>query len=188
MRLNIRLAAMLKGITFVGDIGHMLLRSSHVARTGRNSKGNAAALPILGLALWLLGWLGGLAAGFIKAAISRQKKFLADASAVQYTRNPEGIGDALRVIGAYLPGTLVHAARAADGDRRGLRPAVPGADVEQRSGSARHVAQVVDVGRRVDLGDLTACEVGHPSQSVEVFGVRACPLACEDHRIDDHRS
>ena len=114
MRLNIRLAAMLKGIAFVGDVGHMLLRSSHVARTGRSSKANTAALPVFGLALWLLGWLGGLAAGFIKAAISRQKEFLADASAVQYTRNPEGIGDALRVIGAYLPGTLVHAARAAE--------------------------------------------------------------------------
>jgi Peptidase family M48 len=62
----------------------------------------------------VLGWLGGLAAGFIKAAIGRQKEYLADASAVQYTRNPEGIADALRVIGGYLPGTLVHAARAGE--------------------------------------------------------------------------
>ncbi|MEH6584231.1 MAG: M48 family metallopeptidase, partial [Halioglobus sp.] len=115
MRLNIRLAAMLKGITFIGDVGHILLRSSSRARTGaRGGKEGAAALPLLGLALWVLGWLGGVAAGFIKAAISRQKEFLADASAVQYTRNPEGIGDALRVIGGYLPGTLVHAARAAE--------------------------------------------------------------------------
>jgi hypothetical protein len=51
-------------------------------------------------------------AGFIKAAISRQKEYLADASAVQYTRSPDGIGDALKVIGGYIPGTLVHAARA----------------------------------------------------------------------------
>jgi len=117
MRLNIRLAAMLKGITFIGDVGHMLLRTSNRARTGvtvtsRNNK--SPAVPLLGLALWILGWLGGLAAGFIKAAISRQKEYLADASAVQYTRNPDGIGDALRVIGGYLPGTLVHAARAAE--------------------------------------------------------------------------
>ena len=120
MRLNIRLAAMLKGITFVGDVGYMLLHSSRSssARTGisssGNNKGSGAPLVILALALWLLGWLGGLVAGFIKAGISRQKEFLADASAVQYTRNPEGIGDALRVIGGYLPGTLVHAARAAE--------------------------------------------------------------------------
>jgi hypothetical protein len=114
MRLNIRLAALLKGITFVGDVGHILLRSSRGARTGRSGKGSSPALPLLGLALWLLGWLGGLAAGFIKAGISRQKEYLADASAVQYTRNPDGIGSALRVIGGYLPGTLVHAARATE--------------------------------------------------------------------------
>ena len=115
MRLNIRLAAMLKGITFLGDVGHILLRSSNRHRTGANrSNKNGAALPMLGLALWILGWLGGLAAGFIKAAISRQKEYLADASAVQYTRSSDTIGDALKVIGGYIPGTLVHAARATE--------------------------------------------------------------------------
>jgi Zn-dependent protease with chaperone function len=116
MRLNIRLAAMLKGITFIGDVGHILLRSSNRARTGASHRkgGQGSAMPLLGLALWLLGWLGGLAAGFIKAAISRQKEFLADAGAVQYTRSADGIGDALKVIGGYIPGTLVHAARAAE--------------------------------------------------------------------------
>ncbi|MEH6590042.1 MAG: M48 family metallopeptidase [Halioglobus sp.] len=118
MRLNIRLAAMLKGITFIGDVGYILMRSSNHARTGvtvsRSSNNNGSGLLFLGLGLWVLGWLGGLAAGFIKAAIGRQKEYLADASAVQYTRNPEGIADALRVIGGYLPGTLVHAARAAE--------------------------------------------------------------------------
>ena len=110
MRLNIRLAAMLKGITFVGDVGHFLLRSGH-KRRGTSSK-NDSALPLLGLGLLVVGWLGGMAAGFIKAAISRQKEYLADASAVQFTRNPDGIADALKVIGGYVPGTLVHAARA----------------------------------------------------------------------------
>ncbi|MEH6611735.1 MAG: M48 family metallopeptidase [Halioglobus sp.] len=115
MRLNIRLAAMLKGITFIGDVGYFLLRSSNRTRTGVSAKrGEGGALSLLGLALWVLGWLGGLAAGFIKAAISRQKEFLADACAVQYTRDPDGIGDALKVIGGYIPGTLVHAARAAE--------------------------------------------------------------------------
>jgi len=116
MRLNIRLAAMLKGITFVGDIGHILLHSSHRARsgTGHDKDRSGALLPLLGLGLVLLGWLGGLAAGFIKAAISRQKEYLADASAVQYTRDPNGISNALKVIGGYIPGTLVHAARATE--------------------------------------------------------------------------
>ncbi|MEZ5503134.1 MAG: M48 family metalloprotease [Halioglobus sp.] len=115
MRLNIHLAAMLKGITFIGDVGQFLLRSSNRVRTGaRDRNDNSPALPLLGFALWLLGLLGGLAAGFIKAAISRQKEYLADASAVQYTRSAEGIGDALKVIGGYIPGTLVHAARATE--------------------------------------------------------------------------
>ncbi|MCB1704377.1 MAG: M48 family metallopeptidase [Halioglobus sp.] len=113
MRLNIRLAAMLKGITFIGDIGRLLLRSGARIRTGNDARGNAV-LPLLGIALWLLGLLGGLSAGFIKAAISRQKEYLADASAVQFTRSADGIGSALKVIGGYIPGTLVHAARATE--------------------------------------------------------------------------
>ena len=116
MRLNIHLAALLKGITFIGDVGHILMRSSNRARTGlsENHNRSAAFMPVFGLALWLLGLVGAATAGFIKAAISRQKEFLADASAVQYTRDPDGIGDALKVIGGYIPGTLVHAARAAE--------------------------------------------------------------------------
>jgi len=51
-------------------------------------------------------------AGLIKSAISQQKEYLADASSVQFTRNPHGISDALKVIGGYTPGTLVHSARA----------------------------------------------------------------------------
>ncbi|MFT6050720.1 MAG: Zn-dependent protease with chaperone function [Halioglobus sp.] len=112
MRLNIRLAAMLKGITFIGDVGHFLTRMRSRRAGGRGA--NNAALPVLGIGLMLVGGLGGVAAGFIKAAISRQKEYLADASAVQFTRNPDDIGDALKVIGGYVPGTLVHAGRAID--------------------------------------------------------------------------
>ncbi|MHA7817600.1 MAG: M48 family metallopeptidase [Pseudohaliea sp.] len=118
MRLNVRLAALLKGITFIGDIGYLLLRAGthrHRVRTGtRGSKNSGAALPVFGLGLLVIGWIGGTCAGFIKAAISRQKEFLADAGAVQFTRDPDGIADALKVIGGYVPGTLVHRARAAE--------------------------------------------------------------------------
>lgn len=114
MRLNIRLASLLKGITFIGDVGYILMRSSRHHRTGndRDRSSGSPALPLLGLGLWITGWLGGLAAGFIKSAISRQKEYLADACAVQYTRDNTGIADALKVIGGYIPGSLVHAARA----------------------------------------------------------------------------
>jgi len=113
MRLGIRLAALLKGITFIGDVGNFLLRAS-VYGVGRNSRRSerGPALPVVGLGLLVIGWLGAFSASFIKAAISRQKEYLADASAVQFTRNRQGIADALKVIGGFLPGSLVHAARA----------------------------------------------------------------------------
>lgn len=114
MRLSIRLAAMLRGITFIGDVGSILLRSSSRRRRFRSSDkddGRVVALAV-GLGLYLIGLLGGLMAGLIKSAISKQKEYLADASAVQFTRNPEGIGDALKIIGGHASGTYVDSARA----------------------------------------------------------------------------
>ena len=116
MRLNIRLAAMLKGITFIGDVGELIVRGGSRRRYGasdRKSKVPAQAV-VLGIALWLIGLLGGLFAGFIKAAVSRQREHLADASAVQFTRNPGGVADALKVIGGYPAGTTVTEARAVE--------------------------------------------------------------------------
>ena len=114
MRLSLRLAAMLRGITFIGDVGAILLRSTTRRRyRSSNSKNDGrAALLMLGLGLYLLGLIGGLMAGLIKSAISKQKEYLADASSVQFTRNPDGIGHALKVIGGYTPGMLVESARA----------------------------------------------------------------------------
>ena len=113
MRLSIRLAAMLRGITFIGDVGGVLLRSSSHRRRYRSDKDdNQGAMVALGLGLYVVGLLGGLMAGLIKSAISKQKEYLADASAVQFTRNPEGIGNALKVIGGHDSGTLVETGRA----------------------------------------------------------------------------
>ncbi len=114
MRLSIRLAAMLRGITFIGDVGSLLLRSASHRRRYRSSSKNddRGALLAIGLGLYLIGLLGGLMAGLIKSAISKQKEYLADASAVQFTRNPEGIGDALKIIGGHSSGTFVETARA----------------------------------------------------------------------------
>ena len=114
MRLSIRLAAMLRGITFIGDVGSLLLRSaSHRGRYRSSSKDDdRGALLAIGIGLYLIGLLGGLMAGLIKSAISKQKEYLADASAVQFTRNPEGIGDALKIIGGHASGTFVETARA----------------------------------------------------------------------------
>ena len=115
MRLSIRLAAMLRGITFIGDFGSALLRgSSHRRGFGSSKSNDQGAVVGLGLGLLLVGLLGGLMAGLIKSAISKQTEYLADASAVQFTRNPAGIGDALKIIGGHESGTLVEAGRATE--------------------------------------------------------------------------
>jgi Zn-dependent protease with chaperone function len=117
MRLNIRLAAMLKGITFVSDIGEVIVRG--VARSrgvsrGSKGRGQSPQILLIGVALWVVGWMGGLFASFIKAAVSRQREHLADASAVQFTRNPGGVANALKVIGGHIPGTVIVEARATE--------------------------------------------------------------------------
>lgn len=97
MRLNMRLITALHGIEFIGGMGEVLLR----VRSNRSG----AQFFLLGGALWVIGFLGTLFGDVIRSAVSRQREFLADASAVQFTRNPQGIADALKVIGGHQAGT-----------------------------------------------------------------------------------
>jgi Zn-dependent protease with chaperone function len=103
MRLNIRMIGVLAGIVFIGSVGEFIMRSQ---RGGGDSKG---ALPIFagGLALFLIGYIGLFFARLIKASVSRQREFLADASSVQYTRNPDGIAGALDQIGHASTSALI---------------------------------------------------------------------------------
>jgi Zn-dependent protease with chaperone function len=113
MRLNIRLIAVLHGILMIGLLGRMILRSLRYVRTSRNSKGGGqAALLILGIGgtLAVLGYTGMFFGNWIKSLISRQREYLADASAVQYTRSSEGIANALKKIGGAIPGSALLAA------------------------------------------------------------------------------
>ncbi len=98
MRLNLRLIGMIYGIVIIANTGELLMHS-----TGRSSRDRGTALSI-GLALLVLGYLGVFFGNVIKAAISRQREFLADASAVQFTRSQEGISGALQKIGGYSKG------------------------------------------------------------------------------------
>ena len=75
-------------------------------RRGRNP------LPLIGLALYVIGYVGVFFANLIKSAVSRQREFLADASAVQFTRNPDGIAGALKKIGAISAGSTIREPRA----------------------------------------------------------------------------
>jgi Zn-dependent protease with chaperone function len=106
MRLNIRLMGVLYGIMVLGTIGYVIVRSSRYRMRSRNSKGNG--IIVLGLGLIVIGYGGTFFGNMIKAAVSRQREFLADASAVQFTRNPDGIGGALKKIGGYDLGSTIN--------------------------------------------------------------------------------
>jgi Zn-dependent protease with chaperone function len=98
MRLNLRLIGVLYGLMVVALAGRFLLEIGGRGRSGsgRSSGGALAVMFLAGLSLWVLGYIGVFFGRLIKAAVSRQREFLADASAVQFTRNPDGIGGALR--------------------------------------------------------------------------------------------
>jgi len=115
MRLNIKLTGLIFGIVFLSRIGQILMRVAALSGGGRRKKDDGtAALLVLGLALLLLGLVGGFFGSLIRAAVSRQREFLADASAVQFTRNPEGISGALKRIGGFSTGSTLETATASD--------------------------------------------------------------------------
>ena len=120
MRLNIRLIGLLYGILLIGLMGRIILRmvthSGHSrSRGSRDSKNNSAMYFLLvGAALMILGYVGTLIGNLIKAALSRQREYLADASAVQFTRNPGGLAGALKQIAAAVTGSRLAAPNAAE--------------------------------------------------------------------------
>ena len=97
MRLNLRLIGLLNGILLIAMIGYFLMRSSssrmYFSGSSENKKGGNP-LPLLGLCLYVIGYVGVFFGHLIKSAVSRQREFLADASAVQFTRLPDGIAGA----------------------------------------------------------------------------------------------
>ncbi|PSB10814.1 transcriptional regulator [filamentous cyanobacterium CCP2] len=105
MRLNLRLVGLLHGILLIYIIGRVLFRSSG-GRSRSEEKGDPFLL--FGLALILIGGIGLVYGRLIKSAVSRQREFLADASAVQFTRNPAGIAGALLKISGHSRGALIH--------------------------------------------------------------------------------
>ncbi|WP_067563079.1 M48 family metallopeptidase [Halofilum ochraceum] len=107
MRLNIRMIGLLAGMTMISQIGTKPWRAMAMGRhrghhsrsmfLGTRGRGGQAYLAILvaGLIVAAIGWIGVLGGRVIKAAVSRQREFLADAAAVQFTRNPDGLAHAL---------------------------------------------------------------------------------------------
>ena len=113
MRLNLRLIGLLFGILMIALCGRAALYA--MPRSSSRSKDDGKArmvILLIGVALLIIGYLGVFMANLIKAAVSRQREFLADASAVQFTRNPQGIGGALKKIGGFAEGSKLSSHKA----------------------------------------------------------------------------
>jgi Zn-dependent protease with chaperone function len=112
MRLNVRITAIVFGILVIGLIGRGILQAvgrGRIRSGGGKKDGGVVVFLAIGLALMILGYIGYFFGRLIQAAVSRQREFLADASAVQFTRNPGGIAGALKKIGGYaLGGSMVN--------------------------------------------------------------------------------
>ena len=104
MGLNIRMVGVLAGIVAIGSIGAFVIRLGAEADDIRG----AVPLFLIGAALFVIGYVGLFFARLIKASVSRQREFLADASSVQFTRNPDGIAGALDQIRTTTGGALIH--------------------------------------------------------------------------------
>lgn len=105
MRLNIHLIGVLFGILVLGILGRTLIRVAFIdgrRHRGRNSREGAGVAFVVGMAGMILVVVGGIGVFFgrlIQSAVSRQREYLADAAAAQFTRNPQGLAGALRKIG-----------------------------------------------------------------------------------------
>ena len=112
MRLNIRLMGLLFGILVLGIIGRVIIEASAQSTSARRSSdrnGGAAALALAGLTLLIVGYVGFFFGRLIQAAVSRSRESLADASAVQFTRQTAGIAGALKKIAALAEGSQLQA-------------------------------------------------------------------------------
>ena len=107
MKLNLKLSALIFGILVIGLAGRGILwgLTRGRVRGGKNAGGAILAIAAIGLTLLILGYIGYFFGKLIQAAVSRQREFLADASAVQFTRNPDGLTGALKKIGGYALGS-----------------------------------------------------------------------------------
>jgi len=107
-RLKMRLMGLMFGVTLISDAGILLISSRRTVAYSSSKRGTHPAVLAIGFLLFLVGTIGAVLADLIKRAVSRQREFLADAAAVQYTRNPQGIAEALKLIGGYKSGSHIN--------------------------------------------------------------------------------
>ena len=109
IRLNQQLAALIGSLMFLGELGRWLSQGTgrgHHRISGSQSK-SSSALPFFGLTLMLLGAAGTVWGKLMKSALNRQREFLADASAVQFTRYAAPLASALKKVGGHRYASLI---------------------------------------------------------------------------------
>ncbi len=191
VRLNLTLTAYVYGILIVHQFGRALLGWAHPQRFHPTSGNDPRALPLalaaaaLGVAIMAVGAIGWLAARLLQAAVSRQREYLADATAVRFTRLPDGLGNALRKLAGTQrgrserllgPGTglLAHAWLVAPGRLAGwLATHPPLAERIRRIFGRSMRAIVEDDATRAAAADLPAKPVPDPRDTPMEFDVRA---------------
>jgi Zn-dependent protease with chaperone function len=126
MALNVRLAAILGGLTWLRERGEAMVLAvgEEMRHTAPEERGAAALSAVGGALLAFIGFPGTLVAEAIKAAIAREREFLADAASVQFTRNPEAIAGALDTMLARRLPTTIGAAYASTLSHMFFAPAV----------------------------------------------------------------
>ncbi len=102
MRLNLKLLGVTFGIEMVGDFGRQAMEFAWYSSDDIEANFKLTVFRIIafifGIAFFVIGYIGLFFGRVIKFAVSRQREYLADASAIQFTRNADGLGNALRKI------------------------------------------------------------------------------------------
>jgi Zn-dependent protease with chaperone function len=133
MLLNLRLIGVLNGILVIALIGYVVMRGS--GRRSGSKKDGGGAIVLFGLALYIIGYVGVFFGRLIKSAVSRQREYLADASAVQFTRNPGGLAGALKKIGGFVHGSGIQSPRAEEISHLFFSNGITGAKMNLSSGT-----------------------------------------------------
>ncbi len=127
IKINLRLIGLLGGILAIGQVGTYVMYSMRYSRTSRggsSSGGGILAIILIGLVMTVVGYIGLFFGRLIKASISRKRELLADASAVQYTRNPHALVSAFKTMQAHEKGTTIQSTHSEDVNHLCFAPAV----------------------------------------------------------------
>lgn len=182
MGLNLKLIGVVQGLLLIHILGRFILRSTGSGHRRRNSNDKGGgAIVIVGLSMAVIGGIGLLCGRLIKSAVSRQREFLADASAVQFTRNPDGLAGALTKLGQVSNGSKILTPTAEEASHLFFGEALPSVAMFG-SWFATHPPlqdRIRRLGRVPNFAQAPSS--GHPSTLAEglVMGLSAPPAAQE---------